>query len=159
MILNYENNLKDIYFYHLSHFLSSPFYLTFTVFISVLISIPITFSISVAPVGKLIIVLIILIIFLIVMSLSLGIIVYFNFSGEKEKHKHVIELYDDYFVEKTSVNTNEYKWNSIVRIRNYKNYIIVYVTKNLAHIIPKRYFENKEDQKKFIQFIYDKAKI
>lgn len=95
------------------------------------------------------------IIFLIAISFS--VVVLISFSSEKNKHN--ISLSNECLKETTSYNKNEYQWTGIVKVRNYKKYILVYVTKNLAYIIPKKYFNSKQEQDEFLEFIYNKIRI
>lgn len=63
--------------------------------------------------------------------------------------KHEIEIYPDHLIERTSVNNTSFTWEGIRTIQANKEYILIFVNKSAAHIIPKRAFQSIEEAELF----------
>ena len=64
---------------------------------------------------------------------------------------HTIILDQNDLIEITDVNTQFSDWNGIKSISSLPNCVLIQNNSNQAHIIPKRYFENKNQMSEFVE--------
>jgi hypothetical protein len=74
-----------------------------------------------------------------------------GFLGE-----HTIVLSNEGVIESTSVNTGVHSWEGIRGIEQNEGYIYIFINQTMAHIIPKRYFDNFELATNFLQEAQDR---
>jgi hypothetical protein len=70
--------------------------------------------------------------------------------------EHTIELRDDAFYESTRFSESRFFWPGILKVVRRPGYVAVYVAQHLAHVIPIRAFESKEQIANFVAFIREK---
>jgi len=80
-------------------------------------------------------------------------------GGQGVLGEHTITLTDEALIEETSVNRGVHNWTGIKRMRFSKSYIIINITDAMAHVIPKRAFENTDEEKRFGAFIKEKISM
>lgn len=56
--------------------------------------------------------------------------------------KHKMTFTDDNFIEETEYNRNEYQWNAVLKFKHTKTFILIYLSKNYAFVIPKKDLSN-----------------
>lgn len=64
---------------------------------------------------------------------------------------YIIEFYDEYFVVGHPDGANKILYSDLVRVIEKKTAIMLFVTINTAHIVPKRAFEGREDELKALR--------
>lgn len=70
--------------------------------------------------------------------------------------EYLIQIMEDKIISFADGNSSSYAWKNIDCIRQSKNRIFIYVTKNCAHIIPKNLFETEEMKNEFFETINKK---
>lgn len=65
----------------------------------------------------------------------------------------VVQILDDKFYTSLDGSSSSIAWKNIDCIRQSKNHIFIYVTKNCANIIPKNLFETQEKQNEFLDLV------
>lgn len=65
--------------------------------------------------------------------------------------EHKIILDENEFIEITDVNTSRHTWGSIGEIKELEGYVLINVNFVGTHFIPKRYFNNEEHIKEFVE--------
>ncbi|MEM6519709.1 MAG: YcxB family protein [Cyanobacteria bacterium P01_C01_bin.70] len=68
--------------------------------------------------------------------------------------EHKLILSDHSLVEETKFNRTEHSWEGILRVRQNRRYIFVYVSQYSAHVIPKRAFCNHHEAEMFYKNLY-----
>lgn len=64
---------------------------------------------------------------------------------------HRIVINENELLEITDVNTSRYVWKAIGEIKETESFVLINVLMSSSYIIPKRYFQNNEDIKEFIE--------
>jgi len=64
---------------------------------------------------------------------------------------HTITLGEDAIVESTSVDEHKKNWSGVDRVVADSNYIYIFLTPQMAHIIPKRAFPSEESAESFFK--------
>jgi hypothetical protein len=64
---------------------------------------------------------------------------------------YIIEFYDEYFVVGHPDGANKILYSDLVRVIEKKTAIMLFVTINTAHIVPKRAFEGRKDELKALR--------
>lgn len=59
---------------------------------------------------------------------------------------YIIRFYSEYFVVEHPSGTNKIKFCDLVKVTEFKSAILLFVTTQIAHIVPKRVFEGREDK-------------
>jgi hypothetical protein len=67
--------------------------------------------------------------------------------------EHSIELYEDHFLLETQYGRSEFKWDIVQKLRRTRSFIIIYVSKNSALMIPKKAFSSDADWHSFYRFV------
>ncbi len=91
----------------------------------------------------------------------LFLIIIFGINSLSKKNKtHYAETEVTYntngIISESKYGKSEFKWNIIQKIRESKNYFMIYVSQNSAIVIPKRIFSSKNDFTEFAKFINSK---
>jgi len=81
---------------------------------------------------------------LILMSAFATYLVHRGKSGECK-----VQASDNGLIVETSIARSEIKWTGIEAIKQNKSLILIYVTKRMAYLVPRRVFANKADANKF----------
>jgi YcxB-like protein len=79
-----------------------------------------------------------------------------SYTSDKFKSvlcEHTVTLADDAFIEATRFNEGRNRWSGIYRVVDTPDYIYVFASLHLGHIIPKRAFPDAESARQF----YDRA--
>ena len=66
--------------------------------------------------------------------------------------EHTIELTDDGLIETTEVNRSEAKWSGIFNVVRTRNYLLIYVGRTNAHLVPRHSFDSDLEYDKFFTF-------
>jgi len=72
--------------------------------------------------------------------------------------EHIVEIQNDAFYEETKYNRSYFYWNGINKVVRYPGFVAVYISKHMAHIIPKRAFSSEDQIELFINTCKDKLK-
>lgn len=64
--------------------------------------------------------------------------------------KHKIEIQDDALFEETKYNRSYFFWNKNMKVFKRPGFVAIYVSQNMAHIIPRRAFRTKEQMQTFV---------
>jgi uncharacterized membrane protein len=70
--------------------------------------------------------------------------------------EHIIEIQDEALYEETKYNKSFFYWNGIVKIVIRAGFVVIYVTKHMAHIIPARAFDSENQKNEFIKTVKEK---
>jgi hypothetical protein len=76
------------------------------------------------------------------------------FTSEKYKSvlcEHTITLADDALIETTAFNESRNLWSGIYRVVDARDYIYIFMSVHLAHIIPKSAFPDAESARRFYE--------
>lgn len=65
--------------------------------------------------------------------------------------EHQIIINERELIELTNVNTSRYSWKTIGEIKEMENFVVIEILLSSSYIIPKRFFQNKQEIKNFIQ--------
>jgi hypothetical protein len=92
---------------------------------------------------------------LIVLTFPLGFVVT-QISGKNKTimTEHSIELYEDHFVSEDQYGRSELKWDIVQKLRRTGSFIIIYVSKNSAMMIPRKAFSSDADWHSFYRFVH-----
>jgi hypothetical protein len=92
---------------------------------------------------------------LIVLTFPLGFAVT-QISGKNKTimTEHSIELYEDHFVSEDQYGRSELKWDIVQKLRRTRSFIIIYVSKNSAMMIPRKAFSSDADWHSFYRFVH-----
>lgn len=71
---------------------------------------------------------------------------------------HVVEVQDDAFLEETRFNRSLFFWPGVLKAVSRPGFIAVYVTPQMAHIIPSRAFSSKTQRDEFLALVRDKIR-
>lgn len=77
-----------------------------------------------------------------------------SYTSDKQKSvlcEHTVTLADDAFIEATAFNEGRNLWSGIYRVVDTPDYIYVFVSLHLAHIIPKRAFPDADSARRFYE--------
>lgn len=71
-----------------------------------------------------------------------------------KKHKgllgeHELEIQHDGLVERTAFNEAIHRWAGFHKVVKTRKFLLIYVTDNMAHIVPRRCFPSDEDLNRF----------
>lgn len=66
--------------------------------------------------------------------------------------EHTIELTEDGLIESTNVNRTEARWAGICKVVRTNKYLLVYLGRSEAHLIPRRAFATEDDCDRFYTF-------
>ena len=66
--------------------------------------------------------------------------------------QHRIELLEEGLIEETPVNRGQSTWAGIYDVRSSRRYILIFISHNSAHVIPKRAFASSSDAETFYRF-------
>lgn len=72
---------------------------------------------------------------------------------------HVIEVQEDSFFEETKYNKSFFFWNGVIKVVSRPGFVAVYVSSNMAHVIPNRAFPSKEKRAEFINLVREKIHV
>ena len=67
--------------------------------------------------------------------------------------EHSIELCEDHFVTGSEYGRSELKWDIVQKLRRTRSFIIIYVSKNSALMIPRKAFSSNDDWDSFYRFV------
>jgi hypothetical protein len=67
---------------------------------------------------------------------------------------HSIELYEDHFVSESQYGRSELKWDIVQKLRRTGSFIIIYISKNSAMLIPRKAFSSEADWHSFYRFVH-----
>jgi hypothetical protein len=79
------------------------------------------------------------------------VIIYFKIKKGFEKDAALqkvftYKLYNDFFIVASEVNEHKILWSDVVKVTEQKSAFMIFVTKYIAHVIPKRVFEEDEEK-------------
>jgi predicted membrane metal-binding protein len=148
--VNYRNTIKDMIWFNIYSFRKFP--LNIFLIIPAIFIILSNLLLPKEDMALFIILEIIGIYIIITPIMILGLIVFVYLSYKSGKGKNVIcdhrlTFTDENFIEKTENNENKYNWNAVVKFNQTKKYNLIYVSGISAHIIPKVYLSNEENEK------------
>ena len=91
---------------------------------------------------------------LVILAFPFGFVVT-HISGKNKTimTEHSIELYEDHFVSESQYGRSELKWDIVQKLRRTRSFIIIYVTKSSAMMIPRKAFSSDDDWDSFYRFI------
>lgn len=72
--------------------------------------------------------------------------------------RHIVEIQNDAFYEETKYNKSHFYWPGVIKVVKRLGLVAVYVTPQLAHIIPRRAFSSLAQRKEFIQQVKSKLR-
>ena len=79
-------------------------------------------------------------------------------TPEKQKGllcEHTITLTDEWIIETTSVNEDKKKWSGVYKVVDTKEYIYIFLTPQMAHIIHKRSFSSPGQSELFFKKAFE----
>ena len=147
MIIKYENKLKDLLYFNMMSLFRLP---TGLIIILVLVLNIVTNYNEYMSRGLLfflihqVIFLTGFLIIIILLSFILILIKLVTNGFKSVLCGHVMEFKDDGFTEKTEYNESKYMWEGVPKCIVKGNYIFIYVSSTIAHIIPRRYLSEVE---------------
>ena len=156
--ITYRNSLKDLIWFNFHSYKYFPLNLililpgVFIIFINLIIRKELSWSMIILDIIGTYLILIPIV------SLLLVVLIFLIYKSGKEKSvicEHELSFSDDSFIEATEYNENKYKWNSVVKFRETKKYLLIYVSGISAHIIPKSFLSNEETNK-IVEFVSNK---
>jgi hypothetical protein len=68
--------------------------------------------------------------------------------------EHSIELYEDHFVSEDQYGRSELRWDIVQKLRRTRSFIIIYISKNSAMMIPRKAFSSDADWHSFYRFVH-----
>ena len=71
---------------------------------------------------------------------------------------HVIELQDESLLEQTRFNRSNFFWPGIAKVVSRPGFVAIYVTPQMAHVIPNRFFASKEQRSAFLATAREKVR-
>lgn len=71
---------------------------------------------------------------------------------------HTLTLNETNFVEETVYNRTEQKWNSVQKLAKTRRHILIYIAQYLAHVVPRRAFQDDAEWNAFYQFCIERTK-
>lgn len=74
-------------------------------------------------------------------------------SNENLFNQRSLVLTDEGITETSSIGENHIRWDKINHLEETEDYLYIYISSVSAHIVPKRVFENSNEQEKFINKI------
>lgn len=78
-----------------------------------------------------------------------------NFIAKNEANgllcRHKIVLDEKELIEITNVNASRHAWSSVAQIEEIEKFLVITISSSGAFVIPKRYFQDREHIKKFIE--------
>jgi hypothetical protein len=72
--------------------------------------------------------------------------------------EHIIEIQDEALYEETKYNKSFFYWNGIVKVVIRAGFVVIYVTKHMAHFIPARAFDSENQKNEFVKTVKDKLR-
>ncbi|WP_295910371.1 YcxB family protein [uncultured Xanthomonas sp.] len=72
--------------------------------------------------------------------------------------EHVIELENEHLLEQTKFNKSLFYWPGIEKAVSRPGFVAIYVTPQMAHVIPNRFFSSKEERMRFLTMARDKIR-
>ena len=63
--------------------------------------------------------------------------------------QHSLTISPEGFVEETSINRTEHKWDGVLKVVRQPNYLLIYIASNQAHVIPRRAFQTQTEWESF----------
>jgi hypothetical protein len=64
--------------------------------------------------------------------------------------EHIYEITPEGIIETTKINRDFLKWEGVLDIKENSSYIFMVLSENVAHTLPKRFFKNEDEIKRFI---------
>ncbi len=71
---------------------------------------------------------------------------------------HIVEVQADALLEETRFNKSLFYWPGVVRAVSRPGFVGIYVTPHIAHVIPNRAFESKQQRVQFIALVREKIR-
>jgi hypothetical protein len=71
---------------------------------------------------------------------------------------HTLTLNEESFFEETVYNRTEQKWNSVQKLARTRRHILIYIAQYLAHVVPRRAFQDDAEWNAFYQFCIERTK-
>jgi hypothetical protein len=167
MEITYTKKYRDLWYFHFTESLRSmPSKITWLIAIGVVIYVHLTspstdystFESVLASITIFFLLILVLIIYLALFTL----ITSFSKKNKIFVTEHKLILTDNAIYGETEFSKSEISWNSIIRVKNVRRYILIYIAKHTAIVIPKRYFRSEEEQKALIEYVrkqWDKSKV
>jgi hypothetical protein len=72
--------------------------------------------------------------------------------------EHVIELQDESLLEQTKFNKSYFYWPGVVKAVSRPGFVAIYVTPQMAHVIPNRFFSSKTHRSSFLALAQEKIR-
>jgi hypothetical protein len=96
--------------------------------------------------------------FMWLLQLSFNVIYLYSRNNASLLTEHVVEVQDDAFYEETRFNRSSHYWPGIVRIVKRPGFLAVYLSAQLAHVIPSRAFSDDEQRNKFYAMVKERIR-
>ena len=71
---------------------------------------------------------------------------------------HTLTLNEESFFEETVYNRTEQTWNSVQKLARTRRHILIYIAQYLAHVVPRRAFQDDAEWNAFYQFCVERTK-
>ncbi len=78
--------------------------------------------------------------------------------GPTDEAEHVLEIQSDALLEETKFNRSLHFWNSTMNVVQRGSLCAIYVTPQIAHIIPARAFATKQQRSEFMSLLQQKLR-
>jgi hypothetical protein len=62
---------------------------------------------------------------------------------------HELQIHDDGLVERSDFNESLHRWTGFHKVISTKRYLYIYVTDNIVHIVPRRFFSSEQEERTF----------
>jgi hypothetical protein len=157
MEISYKNTFWEILQFNLSHLLGSWIFwisLGLVLFVMGDLAVDVAPKLDFSAIGKMISFLLVLcggfsafLLFIMIVAL---ISVFYSYRTNQEKWgKCKIEAKEEGLFAQSPLAKSEIKWSAVGAIKKKRNVIYMYITKQMAYVIPKRAFANESEFAKF----------
>ena len=156
MTVSYKNTFKDMAWFLLRCSLQ-PRQLIVVLIVPIAVAFHMMYALSEEnPVYALVIVflLIVTILSIIIFAINffVAILLMISKSNKVFLCEHTITVNEEMLIEETEFNRSEHYWKGITKITRTHEYIYLFVSRNMAHIIPVKVFKDSNSVEEFVNF-------
>jgi hypothetical protein len=152
MEVSYENTVTDLVRFNRYHQLRHP-YLYIMAVLPTLILVKDTWRLARGQPGAWLVTLVVLqlAIFVLVYVVTIaGLYLFLGLRRDRPAHRqHRITLTKTSVIEESPVNRTESAWAGVVKVAQTRRVILIYIARNLAHVVPKRAFATPLEAESF----------
>jgi hypothetical protein len=154
MRIEYKNRFTDIFFFHAVHQFLSPVVQGLCALLAALVfRSEIHLGVSAAFASALF-----LYAALWAGQFIFNAIYFYSMRSKTVLTEHVIELQDESLLEQTRFNKSYFYWQGVMKAVSRPGFVAIYVTPQMAHIIPNRFFSSKEQRSGFLLMAREKIR-